>query len=238
MKQIILALGIVVALAACESPISRATGPTGPELPPLGLAATAIWLEDREALTSQSAERAAEIRAAQQNAARRQAVVQPASQPAAQPLSAQPVPTGTIALAARAFADACVASLPTMQNVRAQARSANERYFGTKPEESSRTLLGGQGAQGDVALSVFIQAGRGRDINQCSVGARRQDASALAQALVATLGAAGYGLTPVADADAQRAWQIDGAAPGTILRVNSRRNFLGQIVTGAWISWR
>ena len=235
MRKIVLALGLTGALAACESPISNATGPTGPELPPLGLASTAVWLEDREALTRQSAQRAVEIRAAQQNEARRQGVTQPVSQPISS-TSSEPIPTGNVALAARAFADACVASLPSMQNVLAQARSAQERYFKLTPTESSSSLLGGQGLRGDVSLTVFDGAGR-RDVNQCGVGARRQDASAVAQGLVSTLGAAGYSLTPVADEDAQRAWQINGAAPGTILRVNSRRNALGQIVTGAWITW-
>ena len=232
-----LIIGLAFALAACESPISNATGPTGPELPPLGLASTAIWLEDREALTSQSAQRAAEIRAAQQNQARLEGTAQPVSQPG-QSLSDAPIPTGTVALAARTFAEACVASLPSMQNVRAQARAVNQRFFGAAPDESSRTLLGGQGINGDISLSLFINAGRGRDLNQCGVGARRQDASAMAQALINTLGAAGYRLTPVADDDVLRAWQIEGTPPGTILRVNSRRNFLGQIVTGAWITWR
>ena len=131
-----------------------------------------------------------------------------------------------------------MASLPPMQNVRAQARAASVRYFGVNPQETSRALLSGQGTNGDISMSVFIGAGRARDVNQCGVGARRQNASALAQALLNTVGAAGYSLTPVADDDALRAWQINGAPQGTILRVNSRRNFLGQTVTGAWISWR
>ena len=233
MKRLCTALALSVAFAACESPISRATGPTGPELPPIGLGATAVWLESREALTTQSAQRAVEIRAAQQTEARRLDQVQPA----AQPLSEQPVPTGTVALAARAFADACVASLPSMQSVREQARATNQRLFGAAPDESSRSLLGGQGVNGDISMSVFIGAGRGRSLNQCGVGARRQDAAALAQALVATLGQRGFALTPVQDAEVARAWQIDGAPAGTILRVNARRNFLGQTVTGAWITW-
>ncbi|WP_415921488.1 hypothetical protein [Tateyamaria sp. SN6-1] len=65
MKQLIPAFVITAALAACDSPISSASGPTGPELPPLGLASTAIWLEEREALTTRGAQRATEIQSAQ-----------------------------------------------------------------------------------------------------------------------------------------------------------------------------
>lgn len=71
----------VGSLAACSSPISTATGPTGPEMPPLGLAATAVWLDDREALIKASETRAAEV--LEQEAAAEQTVVLAASAPVA-----------------------------------------------------------------------------------------------------------------------------------------------------------
>ncbi|MEL6466157.1 MAG: hypothetical protein AAFQ58_14410 [Pseudomonadota bacterium] len=99
-----------VALGACTSPISNAKGPTGPELPPLGLASTAIWLEQREALTPQSRARAAEIQAAQRAADQQVAAVQP--QPAAQrPVIA--VSDGVLlASAINGFASGCIANAP------------------------------------------------------------------------------------------------------------------------------
>ncbi|MEM8656319.1 MAG: hypothetical protein AAGF36_16430 [Pseudomonadota bacterium] len=86
-----MSLCIATAVAACTSPISTADGPTGPELPPLGLASTAIWLEQREALLPRHQRRAAEVRAEQSVAA---------PQPTAQPLAAPTRPVTTAAAAA------------------------------------------------------------------------------------------------------------------------------------------
>lgn len=114
-RLVIPVLGLVFAVAACSSPISNGNGPTGPELPPLGLASTAIWLENREALTAQSIARAAEVRAAQRaEDQQRAAAIQP--QPAAEP---QPTSTSVNvsdstlrASAINGFATGCIANAP------------------------------------------------------------------------------------------------------------------------------
>lgn len=60
-RRIVFAGVLLAALAACESPVTRATGPTGPELPPIGLAATAVWLDQRQAGVAAPAARAQDI---------------------------------------------------------------------------------------------------------------------------------------------------------------------------------
>ncbi|WP_299201294.1 hypothetical protein [uncultured Tateyamaria sp.] len=232
--------GVVVAallaVAACSSE-RRPDIPVQRSLPPVGLASTAVWLEQREG----SAPR---VRAARDiPTSEIRSVVSGGSAPVATP-AAQPAvpnrtkPAGNIALAAQAFADTCVASLPSMAGVEKRFDQVSRRDFGVAPDEAGRNyFLSGQ-RRGDIFMSVALGAGRS-NIFQCNISVRRQDQATTAQALVNTVTAAGYALTPVAaTGNAQQEWAISGAPAGTRLKMVTRTNVLGQKLTGVWIVWR
>ena len=232
MKTWILAVGMVATLGACAD--NRHTiAPATVEMPPIGLAAQAVWLEERGGAAPRVT-RAADIPTSQIRSTISGARTPP---PVAQPVPDRAAPSGTIALAAQAFADACVASLPNMAGVAQRLEAVSLRDFGVSPDEAGRGyFLTGQ-QPGNIFMTVALGVGR-HNVKQCSISVRRQDPAVTAQTLVNTVTNAGYSLTPVAAGNAAQAWAISGAPAGTTLKTTSRRNALGQQLTGVWITWQ
>lgn len=232
MKTWILAVGMVAVLAACADNRHTIT-PATIDLPPVGLGAQAVWLEERGGVAPRIT-RAADIPTSQ---IRSTVSGARAATPVAQAAPARPTPTSTVALAAQAFADACVASLPNMAGVEQRLAAVSRRDFGVSPDEAARGyFLTGQ-QPGNIFMTVALGVGR-QNVKQCSISVRREDPATVAQTLVNTVTDAGFALTPVSDPKVQQAWAISGAPAGTILKTTSRRNALGQQLTGVWITWR
>lgn len=236
MKHISLCLVLVAALAACSAE-RRPDIPARSGLPPVGLAATAVWLEEREVRVPRARDAGdiptSQIRSVVSGDA--PPAPTPVAQPATVPERGQPA--STIGLAAQAFSDACVASLPGMAGTLERLRQVSQRDFGVAPSEiGSNFLVTGQ-RPGNVQLEAAVGVGR-NNINQCLVTVRGEDPSTAANALVNTVTGAGYGLRPVTPVNADQAWTIAGAPAGTELKIKTRRNFVGQQQTGAWITWR
>ncbi|MEP4247548.1 hypothetical protein [Tateyamaria sp.] len=234
MRRIAFVLTVAVAVAACSN--TRPDIPTTNEhFPPLGLASTARWLDEREANTSRTPT-AREVPTSQirdvASGGRPVAPTPVASVPS------RAAPNGTIALAAQAFADTCVASLPDMSGVESRLTQVSQRDFGVAPGKiGSDILLTGQ-RPGNIALTTARNAGRS-GVNQCSMSVRREDPRVVSQTLVNTITDAGFALRPVTpEGNAQQAWAIVGAPTGTVLKTGGKRNALGQQVTGVWITWR
>ncbi|WP_299138114.1 hypothetical protein [uncultured Tateyamaria sp.] len=220
------------ALAACADPAIQ--DDHAMTLPPIGLAATAVWLDEREANTPRPT-RASDIPTSQIRATVNGGV---AATPVAQPVPNRAAPSGNIALATQAFADVCVASLPTMAGIKDRFDQVSLRDFGVRPSRAaSNYYITGQ-RRGDIYMNLSLGAGRS-NIQQCAISVRRQDAATVAQTLVDTVTNAGYALSPVAaSGTAQQAWAISGAPAGTQLKTSTRINALGQELTGVWITWR
>jgi len=236
MKYLSFAAIAILGLGACAAPN---VGPGGSDLPPLGLASSAVWLEQRQG-TAPRPVQPKDIPTATLAAQARGETVdlsRPVATPAAQPVPQRTRPNSTVGLAAQSFADACVASLPTMAGVVARFDQVNRRDYKLAPKDVGGTLFIGGEPRGNVFMELAVGAGR-RDVNHCLVSVRRQDPQAAATALVGAVTGSGYALRPVAAENAQQAWQIVGAPAGTILKLNQRTNVLGQQLTGAWITWR
>ncbi|GGX64803.1 hypothetical protein GCM10007385_37400 [Tateyamaria omphalii] len=236
MRKTLLLLSTLTLVAACSSE-RRPDIPVQSAMPPVGLASTAVWLEQRQGnaprVPSERDIATSEIRSVVSG--RSTAAATPVAQPA---IPDRAEPSGTIALAAQAFTDTCVASLPDMTGVEQRFDQVSRRDFGVVPNEAGRNyFLSGQ-RRGDIFMSVALGAGRS-NIFQCSISVRRQDQAQMAQTLVNTVTDAGYALTRVAaTGDAQQEWTISGAPEGTRLKMVTRTNVLGQKLTGVWIVWR
>ncbi|MEL7091062.1 MAG: hypothetical protein AAFN94_04935 [Pseudomonadota bacterium] len=202
--------------------------------PPIGLAATARWLETDGGLLTAAQSSADRVRReeARLEQLRSGTTALPASSVA---VPDRTRPTSTIGRATQAFVDICAASLPSMANVTERFRLVNQRDFGAEPGELGPLLVGGE-QPGNIYINLANGAGRS-NLKQCAVSVRGENPSAAAQAFVDTTAAAGIRLEPVQAVNAQRAWRIVGAPAGTQLKINSRRNILGQQLTGAWIIW-
>ncbi|WP_147107897.1 hypothetical protein [Tateyamaria sp. syn59] len=235
MRRVGVIVTLCAGLAACSSE-RRPDIPVQDNFPPVGLAASAVWLEERQVPVAQRP-RAADIPTSQIRTTvdGRAPAATPVAQTANVPQRARP--TTTIALAAQAFGDACVASLPSMSGVLERLRQVSRRDFGVAPSDfGSNFLVTGQ-RPGSIQLEAAVGVGRA-GINQCLISVRKEDPTATATALVATVTGAGYSLREVAAQNADQTWAIAGAPAGTELKINTRRNFLGQQLTGAWITWR
>lgn len=234
MRRIAFLLTVTAAVAACSN--NRPDIPTTNEhFPPLGLASSARWLDEREAKTSHTPA-ARDIPTSQirevVSGGRPVAPIPAASVPA------RGTPSGTVALAAQAFADTCVASLPDMRGVEDRLTQVSQRDFGVAPGNIGSAILATGQRPGNIYLTTARNAGRA-GINECSMSIRREDPGVVAQTLVNTVTDAGFTLRPVTpNGNAQQAWAIDGAPAGTELKTGGKRNVLGQQVTGVWITWR
>ncbi|WP_299043750.1 hypothetical protein [uncultured Tateyamaria sp.] len=92
--------------------------------------------------------------------------------------------------------------------------------------------LGGARRDG-VGIITTVNFGRSQT-TQCVVSVFREDNSAAAQAMVDTIAAAGFGLTPISARNrAQQSWSISGAPAGTTVNVSSRSSRS----VGVWIAW-
>lgn len=240
MKRLSIALTLIAAVAACTTTRRPDIPSSGADLPPIGLAASARWLEAREAAVPRPVA-ARDIPTSQirdvVSGGRPVVAASPVAAPVQASVPARATPSGTVALAAQAFADTCVASLPDMSGVADRLAQVSQRDFGVAPDQAARNYYITGQPRGDIFMNVSLGAGRSK-IYQCSSSVRRQDPAAVAQALVDTVTNAGFSLTPVAADNAAQAWAISGAQRGTVLKTGSRRNALGQEVTGVWITWR
>lgn len=142
-----------------------------------------------------------------------------------------------IELAAEAFADACVAALPDLNGVKFRQFQVSQRDFGVTPDQAARDYFLTDQPRGGIFMNLSLGAGR-ENTYQCAMAVRRQDPATVAQTLVGTLTTSGFAMTPTRGSNAQQAWTIDGARPGMVLKTSSRRNALGQDVTGVWMTWR
>lgn len=236
MKYLSVAAIAILGLAACTAPN---IGPGGTDLPPLGLASSAIWLEQRQGTAPRplqakdipTATLAAQARGEPVNLSR------PVATPAAQAVPQRGRPSSTVGLAAQSFTDTCVASLPNMTGLVTRIQQVNQRDYGLAPKRVGDGFYIGGEPRGNIFLEVAVGVGRS-NVNQCQVSVRRQDPQAAATAFVGAVTGSGYALRPVSADNAQQAWQIVGAPAGTILKLNQRTNALGQQLTGAWITWR
>ena len=221
-------LAALMVLAACEE---RPDLPAD-NFPPVGLASTAVWLENKQSLTAAARTGAAQARAANVPDARLQTV----SAPAQRTVPERTRPAGDVARAAQAFADICVASVNDPDGLTARMRQVNQRDFGVEPREFSGRRPGVLSIGGDPRGPIQVETARnvGRNgITQCVVSVRGSDKSATAQAMIDALVAQGLALQPIAARrNAQQSWSIRGAAAGTTLNLGSRRNSVG-----VWIAW-
>lgn len=237
MKRLALTFACLAGLIACSPPYDGIDKGTG-GLPPIGLAASGVWLDGRQT-NAPRPQRAADIPTSQIRAAVGGGIAPaPAPTPVAQPVPNRAAPSGNVALAAQAFADACVASLPGMTGVKDRFDQVSLRDFGVRPSRAaSNYYITGQ-RRGDIFMNLSLGAGRS-NVFQCAISVRRQDPATVAQTLVDTVTNAGYALSPVAaSGTAQQAWAISGAPAGTQLKTSSRINAVGQELTGVWITWR
>ncbi|MEL6888187.1 MAG: hypothetical protein AAFO86_05700 [Pseudomonadota bacterium] len=232
-----LIIGLAFALAACESPITNATGPTGPELPPLGLGATAVWLEQREALVAPRP-RAQDIPTSQIRAVAtgQVSIQQAASRSAAVPERTRP--TTRRARSVQAFTDVCVASISDLSGIESRMNAVNIRDFDeparvVSDDSGSRAQIGGID-DGPIRMLVG-QNPNGTEFRAlCSISTIGANPRATAQAKADAVAAAGFRLERIASPErGEERFRIVGAPDGTIL--NIRRNLLG---SGASIAWR
>lgn len=233
MRRLACVLTVTAAVAACSN--SRPDiAPNSEHFPPLGLASSARWLDAREANTSRTpAARDIPTSQIREVVSGRRSVA-----PTAASVPARATPSGTVALAAQAFADTCVASLPDMNGVESRLTQVSQRDFGVAPSKIGSTILATGQRPGNIYLTTARNAGRA-GINQCSMSVRREDPALVSQTLVNTVTDAGFSLRPVTpDGNAHQAWAIEGAPSGTVLKTGGKRNALGQQVTGVWITWR
>ncbi|MGB7241367.1 MAG: hypothetical protein WBC93_04670 [Sulfitobacter sp.] len=188
--------------------------------PPLGLGGMAADLEARNVRLSANATAAVQ------------------ADPAVTPVAAAPVvaPSGSIAVAAQAFRDVCVASLPTMAGVKSRLDQVSRRDFGVGTNDIGSQLTV-TGKKSDFIYMTVQTKGGSSNANLCSLSMRKTDPSAMIRTLLGTITSAGYQLTPTASKGQLQRWRINGAAPGTIVSVGGKRNFLGQQVTGLSIIW-
>lgn len=227
---------VVLSLLGACSNVPAGTVGHSPELPPIGLAASAVWLEERQSDFVPRPRAAADIPTSQIRSTVNGRAA-PAPTLIGQPVPDRAAPTGTLALGVQAFTDTCVAALPSMNDVVSRFEAVSVRDFGVRVSEAGRNYyLSGQ-RPGDISMSVATGASRS-NIKQCLISIRGGDTALNAKTLVDTVTNAGFGLTEVAPTNATQAWAISGAPAGTQLKVNSRRNFLGQQLTGVWITWR
>lgn len=229
MRRAITSFLALTMLCACSAPDAPSI-----DFPPVGLAATARWLDTEGGLIDTARTGASQAIAAEQRLDRLQSAPTPVSQTVSVPPRTRP--NTAAGRAAQAFGDICVASLPNMAGVAARMRLVNQRDFGAAPAERGGMLVGGE-QPGDIYIAIGQDTGR-NNANTCSVSVRRQNPSSTAQAMIDAVAAAGYRITPVDVVDAQRGWTISGAPAGTLLKMTSRRNALGQQLTGVWITWR
>ena len=234
-----LGLGVVAlaTLAACTSPISRSTQPTGPELPPIGLAATAVWLEEREAVTPAARVRNTEVQAAR--------VASPSGAPVtAQSVSARtvavpdrPRPTARRARAVQAFADICVASISDVSGLLSRANAVNIRDFDEparvrSDNSGARAFLGGI-EDGPIRVLTGTNPNSADVRALCVVTTIGAGPRPTAQAKIDTVSAAGFRLDRIgSSARGEQRYRIVGAPEGTTLTV--RTNVFGSGVTIAW----
>lgn len=230
----------MLALAACSSE-RRPDVPTGAGLPPLGLASTAVWLEQREVRVPQ-ARKAQDIPTSEIRS-----VVSGGAGPVAQQQAAvartvsvpdRARPTARSARSVQAFTDACVASIADLGGLADRIRKVNVRDFDMQPRElttrSGGNLLRGGIDDGPIRMEAEIAA-PGDDVRaRCGVSTILANARPVAQAKIDTLAASGYRLEKIpAQGRANISWRIVGAPQDTTLNV--RTTGLG---AGAWITWR
>lgn len=235
MKRLVV-MAALTALTACSN-AGRPDIPVQSGLPPIGLAAQAVWLEERNGALPQRVA-ARDIPTSQIRAVASGQAPFVATEASAPIVPERPAPAGNIALAAQAFSDTCVASLPTMAGVEQRLEQVSLRDFDIAPDEAGDNyFLTGQ-PRGDIFMSVSLGAGRS-NIYQCNISVRRQDQALTAQTLVNTVTDAGYALSAVTPSDnAQQEWIIAGTPRDMRLKMVTRTNLLGQELTGVWITWR
>lgn len=202
--------GLLAACAEQDPSFGTRTSPTS-DFTPVALEPTRVWLEGRGGSVPEG-ENASDLTTAE--LAERHGTPVPGASNATRDTS----PPNTVTLAARAFRDVCVASLPSMKDAAGRLADAQARNYGA--------------GSGDDISMVLTTTGR-----QCSISVRRQDTTATANALVGIVSAAGYELRPTPAADAQQAWTVIGAPQGTVLKLNTQRRALGQPQTLAWLAW-
>ncbi|MEL6619275.1 MAG: hypothetical protein AAFP16_10395 [Pseudomonadota bacterium] len=237
--RICLTLCALCALTACTSPISRATQPTGPELPPIGIQATAVWLEEREAVTVAAARARSEELRTRAVAAPSRAVAQTQSA-SGQTVSVpdRPRPSTRRGRAVQAFADVCVASISDINGIASRMNAVNIRDFDrparVNSDNTGAQLLSGGIDDGPIRLLVGLNP-NGTDTRAlCSISTIGSNARATAQAKIDTVTAAGFRLEKIASQGrGQQRFRIVGAPDGTILSI--RTNVFG---AGASVAWR
>ncbi|MEL7164018.1 MAG: hypothetical protein AAGL96_00990 [Pseudomonadota bacterium] len=226
MKRLLLAAALLP-LAACDE---RPDIPTE-NFPPVGLASTAVWLEQRQPLNE-----AARIGAAQ---ARQPGVPDARFQntsSATLTIPARSRPTTRRARAVQAFADICVASITDEARLVARATAVNERDF-DKParvasENNAQAVTGGID-DGPVRFVVGVNPEAADAVALCTVTAIGPGGRATAQAKIDAITAAGFGLQPVTpEGRSKQSFRIIGAPEGTTVSVRS--NIFGVGVTVAW----
>ncbi|MEM9873121.1 MAG: hypothetical protein AAF822_17945 [Pseudomonadota bacterium] len=237
MRTTILAAIAVISLAACESPITNATGPTGPELPPLGLGATAVWLEQREALVAPPP-RSQDIPTSQIRAVASGEISAQQASASSTTVPERARPTTRGARAVQAFADVCVASISDLAGIESRMRAVNIRDFDEPAQVSSddtgaRLLIGGID-DGPIRVLVGLNPNGADRRALCAISTIGSNGRATAQAKADAVTAAGFGLQRIASQQRrEERFRVVGAPDGTVLSI--RRNALG---TGATLSWR
>ncbi|APX10432.1 hypothetical protein [Tateyamaria omphalii] len=225
--------GLIIAalsvLAACSA--SRPNVPVQENFPPVGLASTAVWLEQRQALSSEARLGAAQAQAATVPDAR----LQSASSTVSVPERARP--NTRQARAVQAFRDICVASVSDVSRLPMRMLAVNLRDF-DGPARNRTNSTGGQvlvGGIPDGPIRTQTEVNTaGGDRALCGVSTISVGSRAIAQEKIGTLADAGFRLEPTQTRGrAQQSWQIVGAPAGTTLNV--RTTGLG---AGAWIAWR
>ena len=201
-------------LVACDEQPSDFGTRTSPasDFTPVALEPTKVWLEGRGGSVPEN-EVASELTTTEL-AARHGTPVPGAPGAAARETS----PPDTATLAAFAFRDVCIASLPSMKDAAGRLANARARNFGA-------------GSDNDISMSLTTAS------NRCAISVQREDSTEIANALVVAVADAGYGLRPTSANDAQQAWSVIGAPEGTLLKLNVKKRGLGQQQTEAWIAW-
>ncbi|WP_299546575.1 hypothetical protein [uncultured Tateyamaria sp.] len=230
-----LTVAAVLILAACSTE-RRPDISTQAGLPPIGLASTAVWLEQREG----SAPR---VRAAQEiPTSEIRSVVSGSAAPGASVTTVASVPSRARpstrrARGVQAFADICVASIPDVSGLSNRMRAVNLRDFDVPARDRSarsgnEVLVGGI-PDGPIRVQTDVNSG-GNNRARCGVSTIGANAGTVAQAKADALVASGFGLKQIApQGRAQQSWQIVGAPGSTTLHV--RKNAFG---AGAWIVWQ
>lgn len=235
-KRFLWALATITLATGCYSAVSTAQGPTGPELPPLGLASTAVWLEKREANVAPAVRSqdipTSQIRAVSSGQISARAA---ASTPVAVPDRTRPTTRRGRAL--QAFTDVCVASVSDPAGLSGRAQAVNLRDFDeparVSTENEARLVQGGID-DGPIRVIVGTNPAAEDAKALCVVTMIGANGRAAAQDNADAVAAAGFRLDPIpAPERGVQRFRIVGAPDGTTLSL--RTNIFG---TGATIAWR